>query len=170
MNIFSKQLAATAALVIGAGMITADAHASFWVRVDNYTNPTKTTWTGTKDTVTICAVLKSTSPWATLYPGCQTLGQFPTFLPGPITTISGTNDFINPAMATVPWSDVASVKISTNGSDNFLIDQVELLDDLGTVKVRRGNDDMFGWCLSKDPKDTGSLCVSTAKPSFTFNF
>ncbi len=69
------------------------------------------------------------------------------------------------------YLDVSSVKISTNGSNAFFIDQVHLYRN-GTKIVWDGRTDGGGWCLSLDPNDYQGgwqAVVASCSASYTFS-
>lgn len=74
----------------------------------------------------------------------------------------------------VKWDtylDVSSVKITTNGSNAFFIDQVHLYRN-GTKIVWDGRTDGGGWCLSQDPNDYQGgwqAVVASCSASYTFS-
>jgi len=72
-------------------------------------------------------------------------------VPNP-NTISGSHDVVV-SNASIPLSGVTKIVFSTDGDDNFVIDEVLVYDDSSAVYYHYEQDDMDGFCLSQDPAD-----------------
>lgn len=87
-----------------------------------------------------------------------------------LSSISSSHDFVFPGGS--GW-DVYDIRVTINGSDLLIIDQLELYDDYEPYLVETwSSDNEMGWCLSTDAADGGnSHCISAvARPVFRFVF
>jgi len=152
-----SKLLALAAFALASSMFTTDAHALFRVRLDNSSNPLgAVTWAGTSNTISVCAILKTSFGLCVPLESARALNTI------------GNHDFNWWGFEDV--DQILDLQVSTNGSNAFWLDQLEILNGAGTKVWTSGADNTGGWCISTQPSDGNNAnCSAPAATLVPFN-
>jgi len=128
-------LCAAGLLLAGSLGFVGEAHANFTVRIDCRGDGGLPTWSATRDTITVYAMILGW--WVKV--GSKVMDDCS-------TENSQLISYSGPAYA----HDVSRLIISTNGTNNFWIDEFALLNQAGDKFDSWGVDNDVGYCLSKN--------------------
>ena len=138
------------------------AHAGFKVRVDNKANP---------DPIASWATNADLEVFVAFRPGHTYVSIDQRYIPNP-EQVSSTHD--TPRISSSNWSSntlswmgigLSGGQQNNVGSDMFGIDQVQILNDAGTVIQTFGGDNQMAWCISTDFGD-GNSTQCNNQPAF----
>lgn len=142
-------------LVCTLGFASHAEAAGYAISLDNYGTGGSPSWAGTGGTITIKTKINGT--WATvceLHPTSRSGGHW----------CYASNVF--------NWDDVEGIRIQTNSSDGFWLDQFHLWESTGAftydLQQTWGLDNNTGWCFSSGSESASQYCTGSWSSSKTW--
>lgn len=141
-----KYVVPSAVLLAGALGFGQSAEAGYYIVLDNYGDYGLPAWAQTSGTITIKT--KINNVWATV---CS-------YDPAILTEAYWC--YINDGF---DWDDVQGIRVQTNSSDGYWLDQIQLWSWEGpwdsTLRWTSGADNNTGWCFSNGAEDPSQYCL-----------